>query len=301
MTNFDLLRQIQEDAVSNAVPVSTLLRRCQMFAARVGIPELGAWVRHELDGYPSDVDLPEYHVFDGVARGHFFGPFGSGIRNAVLPAGNLPEGVRDWARKAYIRQPIVALEEVAKKGEHNVTFPWPADLVAHVQGRFYEHMALGQAWLEVSCAGFIASVESVRNRILAFALEAEQYVGEEADGREAQGAAISNVFHTHVYGTVQNLAQGSTGVMQHGEIPPGDLPALVAELRALGVPDDDITDLQEALTDERPPSSDNLGPRVTAWIGRMVSKAASGAWSVATTTAATVLPKLIERYYFDPS
>src|SRR5437868_14569293 len=99
------------------MPVSELLRRCQMLAARVGISELGDWVRYELNGYPEAAELPEYRILHGNAIGTLSGPFGSGMRNAPLPANNLQPKDRDWARKAFIRQPIAALEKAANAKE----------------------------------------------------------------------------------------------------------------------------------------------------------------------------------------
>ena len=52
MTNLELLREIQNGAVSSGTPVGDLLRRCQMLAARLGLTEMVSWVTHELDGYP---------------------------------------------------------------------------------------------------------------------------------------------------------------------------------------------------------------------------------------------------------
>ena len=299
MNHLELLRQIQADAVSSATPVTELLRRCQVLAARLDLPELGEWVRYELNGYPVEAELPEYRVFSGIAKGHFLGPFGSGLRNAVLPAGNLPEKFRDWARSASLRQPIVALEEVANaESKSNVTLPWPGDLIAHVQQDFYDHMALGQAWLEVSRADFVSAVETVRNRVLTFALEAEPFVTDVAGKPTAHSAdGLSQVFHTHIYGTVGNIAQGSTGVSQVSVNPVGDLQALLDELQRAGVAEGDLEALKLAIHDDGPPQEDHFGEKVAAWLGRMFSKAMSGVWNVTKGTATTVLPKLIERYY----
>jgi hypothetical protein len=298
--NLELLRQIQDGAVSAAVPVSELLRRCQVLAARLNLSEMGEWVRYELNGYPTEVDLPDYRIFSGIAKGHFLGPFGSGLRNAVLPANNLPKEFRDWARKAYFRQPIAALQEVAdEKGRGDVYCAWPGDLIAQVQHRFYENMVLGQAWRSVSRSDFVSAVETVRNRILTFALEAETYVKPEEESAHTTGVgqALSQVFHTIVYGSVGNFAQASTNITQHAGIAAGDLQALISELQKLGVPPEDIRELENAVVKDGPSNDGKVGERVAGWAGEMIGKAMSGTWAVATTTAAAVLPKLIERYY----
>jgi hypothetical protein len=297
--NLELLREIQDGAVSPSTSVSELLRRCQLLAARAGIPELGDWVRHELNGYPVEVPLPEYRIAAGVAKGHFLGPFGSGIRNAILPANNLPEEYRDWARKAYLRQPIAALEDVLRQDKRGtLSVVWPGDLIARVHDRFYENMSLGQAWLELARSDFLAAVESVRNRILSFSIDAQPHIRpDEATPGATASETLAHVFHNHIYGSVGNLAQGSANVSQYSGVAPGDIGGLLRELRQLGVADDDTKALEEAVKADGPAPKKKLGTKVAAWMGTMIGKAFSGAWGVTTSTATTVLPKLLERYY----
>lgn len=300
-SNLELLRQIQDDAVSSKVPVTELLRRAQVFAARAKLPELADWVRYELNGYPTEVELPAYRVVYGIARGHFVGPYGSGMRNAVLPAGNMPNELRDWAEKGYLRQPVAAVEEIAidKDKVGSLSIPWPGDLIAHVRDNFYEHLALVQAWLSVSRADFIGAVDAVRNRILSFALEAETLVetDDAATLSPATSAGLTQVFHNHIYGGVTNLAQGNRSAAQYSGLVADDLPALIQELIQLGVPQSDADELKEAIATDGPLRDKTLGSRVAGWLGTMISKAASGAWAVGTSTAASVLPKLISAYY----
>ena len=295
----DLLRAIQDGSTSAKVPVSELLRHCQVFAARVNLPELGGWVRHELNGYPPKVELPDYRVLSGTAHGNFLGPFGSGLRNAPLPAGNLPKEYRDWAQKAYIRQPIAAMEEAAASKKGSITVVWPADLIVRVQNRFYEGMSLAQAWLDLSRTDFTAAVESVRNRILTFSLEAEQYI--EASGDDSRAVAnpseLSHVFHTYIYGSVGNFAAGSVGVEQTSVSSSADLSSLVQELREIGIPEPELNALKDAVASDGGDRNGKLGARVGSWMGNAITKIASGSWKVATDSATVIIPRLIARYY----
>lgn len=296
-TSIELLRDIQDGAVSSTTPVAELLRKCQVLAARLPLPELGDWVRHELDGYPQEAELPPYRVLHGIAKGHFLGPFGSGLKNATLPASNLPPDLRDWARRALLRQPIAVLQDLALKPEEGLCVMWPGDLVASVQGRFYENLSLAQAWLQLASSDVKAAVEAVRNRILSFALDAEKLVPAGASSLPSSDAgALSQVFHTHIYGTVGNYAQGGTISQTYG-VTAGDLESLLHAMLQSGVPATDVAELKEAVLQDGEAPRKCLGARVAAWLGTAVAKAASGAWQVATSTATTVLPKLLERYY----
>jgi hypothetical protein len=53
-----LLQDIQDAAVDAAVPISTLLRKCAVLAARLDNDELRAWVAKELNRYEKAEDVP---------------------------------------------------------------------------------------------------------------------------------------------------------------------------------------------------------------------------------------------------
>jgi AbiTii len=298
-----LLHEIQQGSLASSDSVTDLLRRCQLLASRIELPELASWVQLELNGYPNDAELPSYRVIPGHAKGHFIGAGGSGLRNATLPAGNLPAEWRSWAREGFLRQSIGEIESLAKsKGKGSLVFPWPGDLVARVQGKFYPYMNLAQAWLEVSQSSIHGAVEAVRNRILSFAIAAEKLLPAEGAPTTPEGtSALTSVFHTHIYGGVANLAQGSSGVVQNSNPAASDFAALVESLHKIGVPESDIEELRSEIQSEAPQHSGRLGPRTAGWVGRMIGKAASGTWKVALDTATTILPKLIGKHFgIDP-
>ncbi|MGV2102544.1 AbiTii domain-containing protein [Rhizobium sp. 21-4511-3d] len=66
-----LVEEIQRDAINPEVPVSTLLRKVKLAAAKLQLPAIEAWVEAELNGYASD--LPEYRKFKGIPKA--FNPF----------------------------------------------------------------------------------------------------------------------------------------------------------------------------------------------------------------------------------
>lgn len=53
-----LLRDIQQAAVDSSIPLSDLLRKCTLLAARLQNDELRSWVARELNGYESADELP---------------------------------------------------------------------------------------------------------------------------------------------------------------------------------------------------------------------------------------------------
>ena len=65
-----------------------------------------------------------------------------------------------------------------------------------------------------------------------------------------------------------------------------------------GIDKTSIADLQSALElDPKPIEGGKFGKNVSAWVGRMVSKASDGSWQIAIGTAANLLSEAIIKYY----
>ena len=102
-----LLREIQDAAVGTDVPVSVLLRRCLVLAARLEHEPLRDWARQELEGYSDDADLPPYRPKVGTTvRGNFSGAFGSSLSNAALAKSVVPEEWRDHLFTTEVRDRV---------------------------------------------------------------------------------------------------------------------------------------------------------------------------------------------------
>ena len=122
-----LLREIQKDAVDSNVKLATLLRKCKVLAARLGNLEFKQWVESELNGYNgnSSEELPNYRIIKVNSKGHFSGPFGSGLRNADMPLLCVPEEAREVLGHSYFRDPVAALEALVDQSDSGIAQePW---------------------------------------------------------------------------------------------------------------------------------------------------------------------------------
>jgi AbiTii len=73
-------------------------------------------------------------------------------------------------------QPIAAYDmEVGEKG--SPIHEWPPDLTAMYQSKFIKGYALNRAWQEIPPSAFVALRDTIRNRILKFALEIRDELG----------------------------------------------------------------------------------------------------------------------------
>jgi hypothetical protein len=301
-----LLREIQDAAVSDEVPITTLLRKAKVLAARIGSGELSRWVDLELNGYPDRAELPNYRIANVRALGTFAGPFGSGAKNAPIPPSCIPEQFREWAETAFLVLPISGYEELLKKKDAgSFQAPWPPDLIAHVSGDIYHNMNMVTAYSEIPRAAVVAVVDGVRNRLLGFALELENIApsaGESLEAvRDVSRERVSQVFYNHIYGNVGTFASGSNFTVNvDSQVTAGDLTQLKRQLEALGIDPVDVDELESAIEADGKPVS-GYGQKVAGWLGKMIGKAASGIGKISVNTASAVLPKLLSSYYGLPS
>lgn len=303
-----LLRDIQNAALDSKVHLPDLLRKCKVLAARLGNEDFKGWVDSELSGYSERESLPGYRSFRVESQGHFSGFAGSGLRNTPIPLSCLPAEFRDMLFTYHSREPVSALADLLSKGNSgSFRVPWPADLVARVGQDIYENMNCLSAWQVIPRGGIVGILDTVRTRILNFVLEIESEApdaGEAPPGvRPVSQERVNQVFHTHVFGNVGNLASGGEGFSQSNitAVGQGDFNSLRAYLTSLGVDAADLSDLESATKKDGESPQRGMGEQTSKWLGKMISKASSGALKIGTTVASTVLTKALAQYFGLPS
>lgn len=304
-----LLREIQHDAIDANIDISVVLRKCKVLAARLGNEEFKLWVEHELNGYTSKEELPDYRILRVESYGHFAGIAGSALKNVPIPSLYIPditEEWRDFITTHYLMEPISSYASLIKgrSGSAPLQVPWPADLIAYVGSKIYEDMNCMSAWKLISSSSIAALLDTVRNRILSFVLELEAEAPDAGeappDARPIPEERVTQVFQTYVMGNVTTLAAGSQTITYNTEITvvQNDLDSLKQYLASLGIGESDLEELDQAIKeDAQSEVKSGLGSKVKAWIGKMISKSGSTAWNMVTSAAANILIKALSSYY----
>ena len=298
-----LIEEIQNAAVDSKCDLGTLLRKCKVLASRLGSKPLEDWLFWESNGYPEDVEVPDYRIWRLEIKGHFFGPFGSGIKYAPIPMICLPEKARKLYEKYKCRQSIAAIEEALKKIDKGPLQVSTGDLAVLLGTDVYEGQNCAQAWAEFASGNLVELLNAVRNRILDFALaiwKEEPMVGEIANqtGGGLKSTKVTQIFNTTVYGGSANLVGSASDATIEFNVNCNDFESLERLLSAKLVSDEDIKDLREALQkDTRPTSKQGFGPSVSSWVARMMEKAANGSWKIGIGAAGTLLAQAISKYY----
>lgn len=299
-----LLEDIQSSAVDANSDLGTLLRKCKLLAARLGSKPLEDWLLWESNGYPENVSIPDYRIWSLEVKGHFAGPFGSGIRNAPIPTACLPEKVRKSYQNYECRQSIASIEAVlGEKDDGGTIHVSTGDLALILGQKVYRNQNCIQAWAEFSTNHLYELLNTVRNRVLDFALavwKEEPTAGESGARPSAimDSSRVTQIFNTTVYGGSANLVGTASHSTIEFHIEARNFATLERVLRENGVDEDDLKELKAAIeSGEQPTASKGFGPKVSAWIAKMVKKAAEGSWGVGVGAAGTLLAQALSKYY----
>lgn len=298
-----LLEDIQNSAVDAKSDLGTILRKCKLLAARLGSKPLEEWLIWESNGYPDGVPVPDYRIWALEIKGHFVGPFGSGLRNAPIPHACLPEKTREIYKRYNCRQSIASIEEILSDTSKGILNVKTGDLALILGTKVYEDLNCIQAWAEVGRSHLVEVLNSVRNRILDFALaiwKEELNAGDVGNGptTRLESTRVTQIFNTIVYGGSSNIVGTASESTITFDIGINDFASLERVLIENGVHPEDIAELRSSVESEpKAIAKDKFGPRVSAWIGKMIGKAAEGSWKIGLGAAGNLLAQAITKYY----
>lgn len=283
-----MLSSVIEGATSDSVSVSALLRRVQVVGTRLGSGDLTSWVHLELNGYEFGTHtVPPYRgPFETAVIGRFVGPFNSQVELAVpsLRVPPLPNGTPVPFDISFY-QPIAELEELAKS-EKQLQSPWPANVIAFLNGKIdrgeltlVEMHNIHSAYRVITPAQLSGVIDSVKTRVLGLALDLERLDPDVGELRSSPLAlshdSISTIVNNNIYGSNNNISISSSDVQQRiDQVKQGDIESLLTVMRALGATNDEILEVRAAIEsdDAEGNRTDAPGPHVRSYLGDLALK-----------------------------
>jgi hypothetical protein len=289
-----LVLELQKDAMDSSIKSSDLLRKALVVAKKLAVREFQEWVENELNGYEDMDKIPTYREVTGVIKGY-------DPNVGWIPAVILDERIANILLKRKMRQSIGDLESLVGMASSGfVLMQYPPE-VENVLMRIGSYEAKPGLFVGANIVHGI--LDRVRNAVLEWALKLEEegILGEgltfsHEEKQKAQGNPSINI--GQFQGIFGNISDSNVTQNLEMSIQPGNFKTLSSFLRSKGVGKEDISELEKAVgSDSKPESANAFGEKVSSWIGKMVKKAASGAWQVSITTAGNVLAAAIKAYY----
>jgi hypothetical protein len=196
-------------------------------------------------------------------------------------------------------QPIAAYEDV---GGESFMIEWPPDLTVLYQFAFFEGYALNRAWQEVPGSVFVGLIDTIKTRVLRFALELKDDLGAVSENiNEVPKEKIDQSITMNIFGGHNVIASQDVTQIHGIEIRQGDWDALTKALQSLGVGGSEITDLQFALKEDRyGESKPGFGHRTATWLKELGNKLGKAGLAVGIEVAKTEATKWIQQYLGQP-
>src|ERR1019366_2648575 len=293
-----LLDEIINLAASEKGSVATLLRKCLVLSHTLKNDRLKAWAENELNGYEGNADgVPEYRKTAAAAKGFFVGPLGARINDQPIPPAVLQEQHRRFAESAVLFQPIAAYENI--RGDSRLVIEWPANLTILYQAAFFEgDYALNRAWQEIPASVVVGLIDTIKTRVLRFALELKDDLGLVSDDlNELPKDKIDQQVTTYIFGGHNVIASKDFTQTNNIEINKGDWTALAEALNSLGVQTSAISELKPILDhDSKDVTTPGLGKRTSDWLKQLGKKSGVMALSIGVDVAKKAVTNWILQY-----
>ena len=296
-----LLDEISSDLVNESADLSNTLRKAKMLSRAIGLPEFREWVDFELGGYPERDKVPSYRQFKPTNVGTFSGPFQSMIKNVVLPTYNLPSAVKEFADNLIFFEGIGELEALAAQAPDSHQVKWPQEMIILTRDslKMTGGMVLVDAHQPIPSHLISGILDQVKNKLLDFVLDLQEnnITSEDLSNHTVKPEIARGIFINNIYGDRNVIASGTHVNQLISTVKEGDLASLARFLREHNVEDSDIGDLEVAVSSEPTACKGRYGPKVRAWLGGMISKAASNTWNVGLEAASKILTEALKSYY----
>jgi len=302
-----LLHEMQASLLSGDAAIAPILLKFRLLAAKLGSGPLEDWVKHELEGYPADVDIPDYRVFEVAYRGTFSGPFGSGIKNAQIPSYLIEQHAGASWNTFKMRQSVAAVDELvdSSKDSGGSLSINSSNLILLLQGKVYEGYACNEVTGTIGVSQLKELQHAVRSRTLELLIELEKSVpgasqisiGGEQPKPDHSGK-VNQIFYQTIHGGMTSVATTSSIQAINIGIAPGDMAGVIKALVDVGIQEEDAEEFAGALAAEAPESkTEPFGAKAKIWIAKNVKKAADGTWKAGVGVATEVLKQAALKYY----
>lgn len=297
-----VILELQEAALNKSNDITDLLRKCLLVATKLKLDDFKNWINSELRGYTNNSgisEVPRYRKLRAQIRVH--NPF-----NGMIPF-YMPEEFEDVLCNIKLETPISnvvsIIESHRSRSEDRRGEPiFPLD--SHQKLFLMERMEIPMEPVRtISVTQLDMIIDAIRSTILEWALQLEEegILGEGMtfSSEEKRKAAQSHQIHIgNFQGVFGDVSQSEVTQNLKMEVKKGDFSSVRSTLSSKGVEDSDIDELEEALTEDATPEiPGKFGPKVSSWMGKMISKAAGGTWEIGTGAAGELIASVIAAYY----
>lgn len=278
MTLDELIEQVVDDRVT----LSSVLLKAKALSYNLRANNLKVWLEGEINGYNSEVTMPEYRTNISVQA---LGTFSDGFRmfrNHPVPLFLLSNNLKDFARHVSLSHSIAALQGLINSDDgDNMRINWPSEALTLLNAELYEKNHPGgyiDACNKIGRVSVQAVLDNTRNRLLTFLMELQEQYPNLDISKSTFNAATSQtaqiLVNNYIYGDKNMVASGRE-FTQSVTKSIKDLDSLLSHLQNSGVEQEDLETLEQAVTADKQTGQRGIGSNVRGWLGNFTAGVAS--------------------------
>jgi hypothetical protein len=301
-----ILREIQASLISDEPNLGSVLLKLRLLAARLGSDILGEWVKHEMSGYPKDIELPDYRIVGVTFKGTFTGAFNSGIKNAQIPTWLVEKHAGDKWVNHRVREGIAAIDDLVSSSKDFGDLEIDAsNLILILQGKVYKGYACNDITGSISRSSLVQIQNEVKSRTLELTIELEKSIPVAAEivlspskSNTIDKQEVSRIINQTIYGNYTEISNSGAAAQICVTAIKGNSEELVRTLEAAGISKESAAELAVITQSEEPTSTEEpLGKKAKKWLLDNLKKAEDGTWKIGISVATDVIKKSVMGYY----
>ncbi|WP_299587785.1 hypothetical protein [uncultured Tateyamaria sp.] len=301
-----LIHDLQAELLNEDKSVGFVLLKLKFLASKLGVDVLDDWVQHEIEGYPSDIPVPDYRETAITYTGTFV-DIARQLNNVSIPGYLIEKHAGDKWTKHEIRSSLSLIDQQMKeKGDGKFGID-ASNLPLLLQDKIYEGMAIIDITSNIDIGSFLNIQHTVRARALDFALRLEKEIpsvaGIEIGGKETNVSAAEIATVTHltqqiIHGGVTNISATGDKIALQVSVAKGDAAGLVRALISEGLPVAEAHELAAIVEAEQPDNrADPMGSGAKNWLQDKLKKGAAEAWNMGKPVVQKLITEAIMQYY----
>jgi hypothetical protein len=312
-----LLQEVIDELVNTEKSLSAALMKLNYFGRLIKNEELIDYTQCELNGYKENAkNIPAYRRTIGTL--YIDMQTYIHIRSGQLPISMIEEPYRTEFRYIYVREGIAVIEKLARESESSdsggqIGTPLPMEML-HILQEPARKLYKSDVRVDVIGAKLTGNLNilvkiptAIRTKLLDFVMSIAENFGFDIEiesfnkKADVNNQTIINQMNT----TITNSGDGNvinTGKDNQIEnkvtLYKGDTERLVRELKTLGIDNEDIQEIAEIISEEKPDEENaRLGEKTNGWISKIFNKSLNGIGKIVTGLSANLLATLVRQYY----
>lgn len=295
-----LVEEIIELLSSTDGSLTDALLKTKVLLNSLGQADLNAWVNNELNGYTEDQVLPNYRIVPAVVLANLSG-IGFTADAHPLPIAHLDKKQRENIETARMYQSLAVLEKYTLEDNGTLVIQIPLEANGILGKKLSRGTVIQRAWSQIQTSSIVQIVTEVRSRLLDFVLKIQADLSIDPSQEEKKSIDTRSHFQNAMFGDNATVIIGDKNktdiVNLHLK---GNIDALSHELKKYNVPDEDISNLKNAIDEDANSNNEHVkqfGPSVKSWLQSMLHKAVETSWKIELGMASTVLTDALKHFY----